>query len=943
MATEPPRVKLDARAVPAGTTVRFVLLVVLMLASSSSMLLTALTAAGLNEGFRCLGAAGVGPGETPADEVLHSAAYQACIAEHGSAPWWVEPAVPAALLLLAGGLFLALPVWRTRRSRAVPLATVDPDGRIGRQLERLTELAGLTRVPRVVVDPFAASTGAAVFGSNRRPTVRLHGGLLARRAVAPEDFEAVLLHELAHIRNGDVTLTYATVALWRTFVAAVLVPYAAGFGILLFHAYAPETRPFQIGLGAWRALVLPLLMTVVVYLARSDVLRSRELHADLTAARWGADPRVWAAVEPARPARALSRALHSFTELWRTHPRWDSRRQTLTDPAPLFEVPALLMFLTGTAAVLVNGQLWQLAGHSTPPRAGAWDITMALPPAALVTGVAGTALWRSVVHRLLTARRRLSGARAGLWLGVGMTVGELFGNRIAINKWLPGQSVVVLLVLLVGVAFAWWVTECSHLWATVWRGRTIHPPMALVLAGAGLALCAWFWWWQDFGVVMANLPGLLTDVLGPGFPGLPSDPTGEYGAILAATAHTVPLLGTTVAGPLTLPAVAGLWVVPLLAWTVRPLPWGWVRRAAPGIEASATPAEPLPPLRRALLAGLLGGAVCWAGVAVLKARMHSWPPSDRPRGTAPAVLFQDGACAALLVGAAVAALAASLLTGRYRLVAAIVAAHTALLAGHAGVLVLSASDGCVPALASFTSGCDWRPVAVWRGFQYLLSILLVLVTVVGIAAASAVAVARRVLRRPSRPAASAPAGEGPRGPARRRLAVGVLCAGAVAVPAALLSVPAPSGGNVTAQQPAAPPWKQALDAYGRAEDWYGLGGRDLMVRYSSVLDELRALGAEATQSADGDAMVLTRLPSICVAFGKVAQDAGAYFPVPDPQLLPSWRTFVTMAARGSQDCLSGLDRNNNDLVAAGMREFNQATGAVDSINLWVTASRGGSP
>ncbi|QIK10199.1 M48 family metalloprotease [Streptomyces sp. ID38640] len=85
----------------------------------------------------------------------------------------------------------------------------------------MAQVTGLKRVPRVVVDPSAASTGAAVFGRNRRPTVCLHAGLLAGRATAPEDFEAVLLHELAHIRNGDVTLTYATIALWRTFIAAV--------------------------------------------------------------------------------------------------------------------------------------------------------------------------------------------------------------------------------------------------------------------------------------------------------------------------------------------------------------------------------------------------------------------------------------------------------------------------------------------------------------------------------------------------------------------------------------------------------------------------------------------------------------------------------------------------------------------------------------------------
>ncbi|MEU2833003.1 hypothetical protein ABZ667_30805 [Streptomyces lavendulae] len=46
-----------------------------------------------------------------------------------------------------------------------------------------------------------------------------------------------------------------------------------------------------------------------------------------------------------------------------------------------------------------------------------------------------------------------------------------------------------------------------------------------------------------------------------------------------------------------------------------------------------------------------------------------------------------------------------------------------------------------------------------------------------------------------------------------------------------------------------------------------------------------------------------------------------------------------MTAKGSRDCLDGLDRNDNALVATGMKEMHQATAAADSI----TASRAGRP
>ncbi len=925
----------------AGTTTRFALLVVLILVSSSAMLPLAFAGAGLNEGDECLLAAGGVAGEAPSADVTHSAAYRSCLAHHALLPSWVSPAVPVILVVLACGLFLVLPLWRTRRNRVVPLAAVDHDGLILRQLEQLAAVAGLARVPRVVVDPGTASTGAVVFGSNRRPTVCLHGGLLARRATAPRDFEAVLLHELAHIRNGDVTLTYATVALWRTFIAAVLVPYAVGFAVLILTALQ-KPQPYQIGLPAWRALVLPLLMTVVVYLARSDVLRNRELHADLAAARWGADPHIWGAVAPAPPARVLSRALRAFAELWRTHPRWDLRREALADSASLFGVPALPMFLTGVAAVLVNGQLWDLSVPGLVDQ-WAWNLVMALVPAALVSGVVGVALWRGVVHRLLTTGGGFSGAWAGFWLGVGMTVGEVFANRIALYRWLPGEPVVVLLVVLAGMTFAWWVAQCARLWATAWRGRTIHPPMALVLAGACLALCAWFWWWQDYGVILANERGLLSHPLGPGGGPHLADPTGQYAGTLAAIVIAVSLMATAVAVPLALPAVAVLWVIPLLAWAVRARPRGWVHRAVPGVDDSAAHGEPLPPLRGVLFAGLLGGVLCWAVVAGVKAFMHGWQPPARLRGLTAAILFQDWVSVAILAGAAVAAVVATLLVHRYQLLAALVAAHTAVLAGYAGMLVLSASDGCIQALAVFATACEWQPAAIWQGFQYLLSILLVLATVVAIATAAVTSVVRRLLRRVPRRrtrfAGFAPDRSELRGLAVRRLTVGLLCAGAIGVPAADLIVPLPQGTGAAAQdaKPSANPVLASQTLSEQSDAWYNLGGRALILRYNATIVRLHDVSEEASHSADGDALIMARLPSICADFGRLGQDAKAYFSTPAAEVRPSWQTFVTMLATSSQECLSGLDQDDATRVAAALQDLPQATDALDEVITWVSA------
>src|SRR5262249_22699663 len=135
---------------------------------------------------------------------LQGPAYQACLDRYEPPlAWWVTLSWPVLLVVVAWALFRGVPAWRTRRGRGGPPGGGEPDGGILRLVEELATVAGLTRVPRVVVDPAAASTGAVVLGSDRRPTVCLHGGLLARRHTDPEGFRAVLLHELAHIRNRD--------------------------------------------------------------------------------------------------------------------------------------------------------------------------------------------------------------------------------------------------------------------------------------------------------------------------------------------------------------------------------------------------------------------------------------------------------------------------------------------------------------------------------------------------------------------------------------------------------------------------------------------------------------------------------------------------------------------------------------------------------------------
>ena len=115
----------------------------------------------------------------------------------------------AALLLVAAAIMLAAPLWITRRRKLRPLTAADAPAVV----EEVAELAreqGLDP-PRLYLEPADASAGGLAFGHPGRYSVAIGGGLVVKQAADPPAFRAVVRHELAHIRNRDVGITYFTI------------------------------------------------------------------------------------------------------------------------------------------------------------------------------------------------------------------------------------------------------------------------------------------------------------------------------------------------------------------------------------------------------------------------------------------------------------------------------------------------------------------------------------------------------------------------------------------------------------------------------------------------------------------------------------------------------------------------------------------------------------
>ncbi|RGC68192.1 heat shock protein HtpX [Micromonospora sp. MW-13] len=911
------RPRIDERTVTAGTTPRFALLIVLIVVSSVDLMRTLNSTADQSLAWwGCRLAAGVDPAQKDRTvmlgEVSQADAYHDCMIRYALPPWWQPLGWPVLLAVVALLVFWVLPRWKTRRT--VPLAAVDHDGEISWAVAELAATIGLRRFPRVVVDPAAASTGAVVFGRDGRSVLCLHGGLVASRVHDPGRFRAVVLHELAHIDNRDITISYATIALWRAFLFAMVLPST---GMLLVTLPNSLRSPYwsTYAPAATRNLLFVVVLCALVYLARSEVLRTREIYADLSAARWGADPDGWQA--PAAPVRGRARrALDRFRDLWRTHPCWEVRRWALADPEILFRVAAMPMFLTGVAAALINNRIWMYAKQYR--LAGGWnDQLVALTAASLVAGVAGVALWRAVAHALLTGRPAPSGVRGGAWLGVGMAFGHLLAGQEVISDWLPESPYYLVLVVLAGMAFAWWTSQCAQVWITARHGRPVSRLLLVGLPSAALVMSGWFTWWHGGGALLAAGWPFEPDQIRALLERTVTGPAPGHRNVLTGVAAMIPVVASMTKVPLILVQVAVLWLVPLAAWAARSSSGG-VAPSAPG----------LPPLRLAVLPGVLGGILCWDAVVWTQAYLHPLRPDTEQGWALYQILYTAWLFVALVGPAAPAVLLASALNPRHRLVSTLIAAEVAVLAGFAGMVVLVSTDGCVRPLAVLGSSCGSRLPAAWSTVELLLTPALVIAAVCGGVAAVLVGLLSRVPR-PRRGRAAAPAWSAG-GTALRRIVVGALVSVAMLVTISEVALrlherAAPESQAVSRMLPPAPAVAVSAETKRvQIASWERYGGRGLLGRFSTEMDKLIAAMQVSIDTASNGRVDISPARAACVAIGGFGRDAERYFRVPDAEGDESWQRYIALIRQGSRNCVEAVDRDDHTLFYASVDQLEDA-------------------
>jgi Zn-dependent protease with chaperone function len=633
-----------------------------------------------------------------------SNSFTACVAHlYRYEVWWMLGG-SAAMLIAAAAILLALPLWITRRRHLQRLTAEDSPAAI----EAVAELAreqGL-REPRLLWNPLDPASGGVAFGHPGRYSVALTGGLLVKQTTDPPAFRAIMRHELAHIRNRDVGITYFTLSIWYAFLLVSVLPFAV-------------TLLGNTGVAIWSVSWRLLALAALVYLTRNAVLRSREVYADVRASvpdgPGGALRRVLA--ELPRPAPGL------VGRLRRVHPDPQQRLAAVDDTRPLFPLGAVVAFAAGLTTTIAYGSVVQLLSTVvTEPLDLRFLSALAFVP--LAVGVVGVAIWREAFAALADGREP-----ASVWLdGLAFAAGLVVGPELALEGIVTVQDTLLrdltnvqgflwAALLVVGVVLLLaWIRTSASLWLRALGGRRSRAAetAGLLVAAAGMT--------AFIGVFYAvrELREVLTASR------LASQ--AEH-ATVDAQVWTVPLrvwqfvmdgeLLIIVQKPYFVPVLALLALFPLAATLVRrrptEAPWAFLD-AGGELKTPPLSVRPFEPL----LIGAAAGFVFLVLAALVRLGMH-YGVGAETRATDATILSFYVSMVALAILVQLVAGAAGAWRGG--LIGALGAALVAGCFGWLGVVGGPTAGGCVSPLSLNPGPCAWTIDSTfsWHVFQQIIA------------------------------------------------------------------------------------------------------------------------------------------------------------------------------------------------------------------------------
>ena len=713
-----PRPRLNPFVFPSDTTFRFALLVTAVLGASLYVWNWIFFAARdpTDQLAHLRGCLELSPFSVGARDVASfsaaSDAFTACVnSAYRENVWWMLGGT-GGLILVALALVLIAPHWIERRRRLVPLSEEDAPAVLARLRELVREAGLEDHEPRFVWNPLDPAPTGLAYGHLGRYSVALTGGLVTRQITDPPAFDAVVRHELAHIRNRDVDTTYITLAIWYAFLVAAVAPFVL---TLLDEGAA------TIGRVSWRLAALALL----VYLTRNAVLRSREVYADVRASigdgRDGGLRRLLAGLP--KPGDGWAARLR------RLHPDPAVRLRALDDTRSLFRLGSLVAFGSGVAATIAYENVVTLvASFDLDPIDMRFIAALAFAPFAV--GIVGYGIWRATFAATAEGRPGIPTVRLGLALAAGFLLGpELSlaqtvatGDDALLSTLLKGEDLLWGLALVGGlVLLTGWLAAGAAYWLRSLGNRPPRLAAAASLVAAAGVLSVFM---AVFYIARDTRQAIEFSAKGTELQHAAVAETAWAGPVWLWQALMDPAFLVVVHRPFILPALVLVWALPLAAalWRRRSeddADWAFLE---PGGELSQPPLA----LRvlRPLAIGLAAGLAYWALLLLLRFSLHNGVAAETRATDAFLLSFYFWTLVlALFTQLSAGAVAAFLSRNPARLVDALAAGFVAGAIATLGIVGGPSVGSCVDAVALNPAPCGWLVNAAfsWDVFRQVVA------------------------------------------------------------------------------------------------------------------------------------------------------------------------------------------------------------------------------
>ncbi|MCG8346465.1 MAG: M56 family metallopeptidase [Chloroflexales bacterium] len=632
--------RLDPFAFPSETTLRFILLIVAVISASlfmySTLYVRYIETQGRLEPIAVSARACWDQYEPSfslsADELaITGNAFAQCTeplyTEFRNAAWLALGGI-GILLCIASLLYSLFPILIMWREGLTPLDMQADMEDVVVYLKNLCQEMGI-HPPTFLQKPASRAIGGRAFGAFGRYYVVLPTGLLNWFDNNRDAFRAVMLHELAHLRNRDVDKTYFAVAVSCAFVIAALIPFAFN---LLGNSSAQR----------FIAIVQTITLVLLVYLTLAAVVRAREFYADVRASTYpGAQAlssllattlqptfSAWQATTIAMLERLPHFKRHRWQFAFLLHPDASERRHILATTDRLFILDLWAAFGTGIAVTAVHDTIAGLSITTLRPILGHIDpwlesLAASLVFALLVVGIIGIGVWRGTFATLIRNQHSTRSGKLGIGLGLGLIFGQIlsFDHIASIQDTLGLEQAdramqftltifnllwSVLLLLSLYYFFRWMAAGASIWLHIAIFSRSPRPYYIAGLVVAGLWMTLWF----EIMFLIRNADVLLIT---------PNSIAVLFNFIFffSLILHDITLQ------PLTLIALVSLWAFPLSAWlwqvrrtnsTSGPT-WGFLDQIPD--QAHLPTQQPLQ-VHPAFMTGLMGGLIYCVLLLILR-------------------------------------------------------------------------------------------------------------------------------------------------------------------------------------------------------------------------------------------------------------------------------------------------------------------------------------